>query len=150
MALGKRVLAWRFWMISKIDRSAWRKTSRQVLSYALVGVVTNLGGYTLYLLLTHLGGTPKLTMTALYCVGAAISFIANRRLTFQHDGMIAFVGIRYLMVQGSGYLLNFLLLVVFVDWWGFAHQIVQASAIIVVACYLFVLSKIFVFAPHRL
>ena len=41
---------------------------------------------------------------------------------------------------------NLALLVLFVDWLGFPHQIIQAGAIVVVALWLFVLSRYFVFA----
>ncbi|UZE19666.1 GtrA family protein [Pseudomonas sp. B21-054] len=125
-----------------------QKVFRQLFRYALIGVLTNLCGYTIYLLLTHLWGAPKLTMTLLYSAGALIGFIANRRFTFRHDGHIGIAGIRYLFVQLAGYLLNLFLLTLFVDWLNFSHQLVQAVAIIVVAIFLFVLSRVFVFAPQ--
>ena len=86
-------------------------------------------------------------MTALYCVGASIGFLANRRFTFRHDGGIGVTGVRYLLAQCAGYLLNLVLLLLFVDWFGYPHQIVQAIAIVVVAILLFVLLRFFVFAP---
>lgn len=120
---------------------------RQMFRYAMVGLFTNLLGYLIYLLLTYLWDAPKLTMTALYSIGAVTGFFANRRLTFHHQGQIGAAGLRYLVAQLSGYLLNLLLLVLFVDWLGFPHQIVQAVAIVVVALVLFALSRYFVFAP---
>lgn len=128
--------------------STARKIFRQFLNYVLIGLMTNFLGYALYLFLTYLWGAPKLTMTALYFVGASISFFANRRFTFRHDGQIGVASFRYLLVQLAGYLLNLFLLIVFVDWFGFAHQLVQAMAIIVVAVFLFVLSRAFVFRPQ--
>lgn len=124
-----------------------RKTFRQLFSYAFIGVLTNVSGYALYLLLTYLWGAPKLTMTALYFMGASIGFLANRRFTFLHDGHIGVTAARYLLVQLAGYLLNLVLLLLFVDWLGLSHQIVQAIAIVVVAIFLFVLLRLFVFAP---
>jgi len=123
-----------------------RKTFRQLFSYALIGILTNVLGYAFYLLLTYLWDAPKITMTALYFVGASIGFFANRRYTFRHDGHIGVTGVRYLLAQVAGYLLNLVLLLLFVDWLGFPHQIVQAIAIIVVANFLFVMSRFFVFA----
>ncbi|CAD86081.1 MULTISPECIES: GtrA family protein [Betaproteobacteria] len=123
-----------------------RKTFRQLFSYALIGILTNVLGYAFYLLLTYLWDAPKITMTALYFVGASIGFFANRRYTFRHDGHIGVTGVRYLLAQVAGYLLNLVLLLLFVDWLGFPHQIVQAIAIIVVAIFLFVMSRFFVFA----
>ena len=121
---------------------------RQLFSYLFIGLLTNFLGYALYLLLTHYWESPKLTMTGLYLVGAVISFFANRRFTFRHDGRIDVAGIRYIFVQLLGYLSNLTLLVFFVDWLGFAHQIVQAVAIVVVGILLFTLSRLFVFAPR--
>lgn len=86
-------------------------------------------------------------MTALYLVGASIGFLGNRRFTFRHDGGIGVTGIRYLLAQIAGYLLNLVLLLLFVDWFDFPHQIVQAIAIVVVAIFLFIVLRIFVFAP---
>jgi putative flippase GtrA len=121
---------------------------RQLLSYALIGVLTNVLGYALYIGLTKIWGAPKLTMTLLYFVGATIGFLANRSFTFGHDGHIGAAGVRYLLVQFFGYLINLALLLLFVDWLGFSHQIVQAIAIVLVAIFLFILLRIFVFAPN--
>lgn len=123
----------------------FRKLYRQFLRYALIGLITNSLGYSIYLVLTYIWGYPKLTMTLLYIFGALVSFLANRRFTFQHDGHIGLAGIRYMIVQCSGYILNLFLLILFVDWLGLPHQIVQAVAIFVVAIYLFLSVRIFVF-----
>jgi len=76
-----------------------------------------------------------------------MGFLANRRFTFRHDGGIGITGVRYLLAQVAGYLLNLVLLLLFVDWFDFPHQIVQAIAIVVVAIFLFVVLRLFVFAP---
>lgn len=89
---------------------------QQLFYYAMIGLFTNLVGYSLYLLLTYLWDAPKLTMTALYSIGALAGFFANHRLTFRHHGQIGAAGLRYLVMQLSGYLLNLSLLVLFVDW----------------------------------
>ncbi len=133
-------------MIDEPNNFSSKKTLRQFFSYALIGVLTNVLGYATYLGLTYLWGAPKLTMTALYLAGASIGFLANRRFTFRHDGGIGITGIRYLLAQVAGYLLNLVLLLLFVDWFDFPHQIVQAIAIVVVAIFLFVLLRIFVFS----
>lgn len=145
--MGKQGLAWRCLMIDEPNIVSSKKKLRQFFSYALIGVLTNFLGYAIYLILTYIWGAPKLTMTALYFVGASIGFLANRRFTFRHDGGIGVVGVRYLLAQVAGYLLNLVLLLLFVDWFDFSHQIVQAIAIVVVAIFLFVVLRIFVFAP---
>lgn len=132
------------------DRPAWWKSDSglaQLLRYGMVGVANNLLGYLLYLAATALGGTPKLTMSALYAVGAAIGYVSNRRLTFAHRGSHWRSGLKYAFVHAVGYLFNWAILSVFVDRMGYPHQVVQAFAIFVVAAYLFLAFKLFVFAP---
>ncbi|MDI6529441.1 GtrA family protein [Pseudomonas otitidis] len=134
-------------MIDKSFSLPRQKSYRQIFSYAFVGALTNLLFYGLYLLLTYLWEAPKFTMTTVYFLGATISFLANRRFTFRHDGCIGITWVRYLLAQFAGYLLNLALLLLFVDWFDFSHQIVQAIAIVVVAIFLFFVLKFFVFAP---
>jgi putative flippase GtrA len=135
-------------MVTESPRLGWKQSSWQLFKYTLIGVLTNLLGYIIYLVLTNLGGSPKITMTALYAVGVGISFFANRRFTFQHKGHLGVTGYRYLIVQLLGYLLNLFLLLFFVDWLGYSHQLIQAIAVFVVAGFLFVLFRIFVFTSH--
>ncbi len=134
-------------MIDEPSILSSKKRVRQFFTYALIGVLTNCLGYIIYLISTCLWGAPKLTMTTLYFVGASIGFLANRRFTFRHDGGIGVTGVRYLLAQVAGYMLNLVLLLLFVDWFDFPHQIVQAIAIVVVAIFLFIMLRIFVFAP---
>jgi putative flippase GtrA len=134
-------------MIDELNIVPPKNPLRQFFTYALIGVLTNVLGYAVYLILTNLSGAPKLTMTALYFVGSSIGFLANRRFTFRHDGGIGITVGRYLLVQVAGYLLNLVLLLLFVDWFDFPHQIVQAIAIVVVAIFLFILLRVFVFIP---
>jgi len=133
-----RVLAWR----SGMSR---RETTHQLVRYGIVGLATNAVGYLVYLMLTFSGLTPKLTMTTLYCLGATLGFFGNRRFTFRDRGNLTATGKRYLVAHVSGYFLNLILLMLFVDWLGLNHKVVQGAAILVVALFLFVVFKYFVF-----
>lgn len=135
-------------MISNYLQSLNQKTIHQFIRYALIGLITNSLGFGLYFVITYFFSTPKLTMTLLYALGTIVSFFANRRFTFKHSGQIGVSGTRFLLVQFLGYLLNLSLLLLFVDYLGYKHQIVQAIAIFVVAIFLFMLSRYFVFAPQ--
>ena len=117
----------------------------QLSRYALVGIVSNFAGYMVYLLATHLGSTPKITMTVLYGTGAAIGYAGNRNFTFAHHGSVLDSGIRYLIAHVLGYLTNLFILFYFADTLGFPHQWVQAAAIFIVAGFVFITSKFFVF-----
>lgn len=122
-----------------------RKSISQLFRYALVGVLSNVAGYLVYLTLTYFGGTPKVTMTLLYGVGAAVGFFGNRNLTFEHEGSVRWAGVRYVIAHGAGYMINLSILIIFVDKLGCTHQWVQAAAIFIVAAFLFLAFKIFVF-----
>jgi putative flippase GtrA len=117
----------------------------QFLRYAVLGVLTNLLGYLVYLTITHFGGTPKATMSVMYCVGAFISFWGNRQWAFGHKGGVLGSGFRFMMLQVLGYLLNLAILVVGLDRMGYPHQMVQGLAIVIVACFLFLGLKLAVF-----
>jgi len=122
---------------------------KQLVRYAVVGIASNVSGYLAYLLITWLGVGPKLAMTCLYALGATVSFIGNRRWTFSHTGSISRSAVRFAIAHALGYLLNLSILLIFVDHFGFPHQLVQAVAIVVVALFLFVLFRAFVFPGER-
>jgi putative flippase GtrA len=122
-----------------------RKSISQLFRYALVGFLSNVAGYLVYLALTYIGGTPKVIMTVLYVVGAAVGFFGNRNLTFEYEGSIMRAGGRYIIAHGAGYTINLSILILFVDKLGYAHQWVQAVAIFIVAAFLFLAFKVFVF-----
>ena len=84
-------------------------------------------------------------MTLLYGVGAAVGFFGNRNLTFEHEGSVMRAGGRYVIAHGVGYMINLSILILFVDRLGYAHQWVQALAVFIVAAFLFLAFKIFVF-----
>lgn len=134
-------------MISTLSLSAIknRKTLKQLFYYGIVGICSNTIGYTIYLLATYLGSSPKLTMSLLYGVGVIVSFLGNRKLTFEQKGRTLNVTIRYLIAQCVGYLINLMILIVMVDKLGYAHQWVQAIAVFIVAFFLFCMYKLFVF-----
>jgi putative flippase GtrA len=123
------------------------RTIAQLFRYGLVGITTNLLGYFVYLFITHLGVEPKVLITFMYPIGAAIGFFGNRQWAFAHEGAVWKSGIRYCSTHLFGYLMNLAILFLFVDELGFPHQWVQAVAIILVAGYLFVAFKYFVFPP---
>jgi len=118
---------------------------RQLIRYGLVGVVSNLIMYFVYLLITYLGLEPKKAMTLVYIIGASIGFVGHRKWSFSHRGDATRAVVRYAAAHLSGYMLNFLILFTFVDHLGYAHQGVQAMAIIAVAGFLFIVFKYFVF-----
>ena len=123
--------------------------SRQFLRYALVGVFSNSVGYCAYLLITWWGGAPKTTMSVLYLLAASLGFLGNRLWAFSHRGNPLSSAVRYACAHLMGYGINLSLLMIFVDHLGYPHQLVQAAAIPVVAVFLFVCFRYFVFPPDE-
>ncbi|RON45317.1 GtrA family protein [Pseudomonas frederiksbergensis] len=116
----------------------------QFVRYGVVGVVNNGLLYLGYLLIVYAGGGKKLSMTLMYLMGVIIGFLANYRWTFTQDKNHGAL-MRYIQMHVVGYLINFLFLFVLVDTLGFAHQVVQIVAILVVAIYGFFTCKYYVF-----
>lgn len=117
----------------------------QLVRFGALGVLTNVLGYLLYLGITYVGVGPKVAMTVLYCVGVCINFIGSRNWVFRSDAKTLGTSIRYVAAYAVGYVVNYGILVVFVDRLGYPHAYVQAASIVVVACYLFVVLKFLVF-----
>lgn len=122
-----------------------RKTLGQLLRYGIVGLAANSLGYGLYFGLTYAGLGPKLAMSLLYVLGILQTFVFNKKWAFRHEGMHRQAFIRYIITYGIGYLINLLALFVLVDRLGFPHQIVQAVLIVIIALFLFMLQKLWVF-----
>ena len=121
-------------------------TRRQLFRYALVGIGSNVILYLVYLLLTSLGLGHKTAMTLVYLLGLVQTFIFNRQWTFEHRGAAQGALLRYLLVYLLGYLVNFAGLYALVDVAGFAHQLIQALMIMLVAALQFLLLRQWVFA----
>jgi putative flippase GtrA len=118
---------------------------KHLARYGIVGVASNLVGYVVYLLVTWLGVEPKIAMSFLYLLGAIASFFGNRQWTFAHTGHVSVAAVRFAIAHAGGYLLNLTVLIIFVDRLHLPHQAVQALAIFVVAGYLFIVFRFFVF-----
>ncbi len=118
----------------------------QLVRYAVVGITSNALAFGIYIVITALGAAPTVAMTVVYVTAALVGFIGNRTVTFAHRGSIWSAGARYVVAHTLGYLLNLSILLVLVDRLGYSHVWVQALAIVVVAGYLFVTFKFFVFA----
>ncbi|MCF1489788.1 GtrA family protein [Pseudomonas sp. AA27] len=125
-------------------RSPSATTLAQFIRYGIVGVTSNGLVYLGYLLLVYADVGKKLSMTLMYLIGVVFGFIANHQWTFM-QGKQRGAMLRYVQMHIIGYLLNFLLLLIFSDLLGYPHQAVQAVAILVVALYGFLACKYFVF-----
>ena len=122
---------------------------QQLFRYGLIGVSNNVLLYLGYLILTRNGLGTKTAMSIAYLLGICISFIGNKNWTFDHYGDYKRSTLRYAGIQASGYFFNFLILSLFVDRLGFPHEWVQLVAIFVIAGYLFIAFKYYVFKKNN-
>ena len=113
--------------------------------FGFTGIVTNTLGYIIYLIVTFFGVPPKLAMTILYFAGVLIGFSANRRWVFVNAADQQGAIVKYGMMYGVGYMLNYGILYIFVDRLHYAHAYVQAFGIVAVAAFVYVASSIYVF-----
>lgn len=123
--------------------------TNQLIRFAMIGIVSNLLGYVVYLLLTFFLVEPKIAMTLVYLTGATVGYFGSRQVTFTHKGKILPTLIKYSLAHALGYTINFTLLYVFVDRLLYPHQAAQFVAILVLAGPLFFIFKKFVFADKQ-
>lgn len=121
---------------------------KQFIRYTIVGLGSNAILYLIYLLLTGIGLGHKSAMTLLYGIGILQTFLLNRRWTFDHEGKIHSAFVRYIIVYLTGYLVNLTALYIFVDLFGFAHQVIQGVMILFLAVLLFAMQRIWVFSKQ--
>jgi putative flippase GtrA len=121
---------------------------RQVARYGVVGVLNNLLGYLIYLVVTWLGLEPKLAVTLMYPIGATTAYFGHAKYSFGYEGRTSHGIARYVVAHMIGYGVNVALLHFLSDRLGYPHQLVQATSIFVVAGALFLLFRYFVF-PSR-
>lgn len=117
----------------------------QVVRYGMVGVLNNLLGYLLYLLVTWRWLDPKLAVSILYPVGALTAYFAHAKYSFSYHGGTSKALFRFVLAHFVGYTTNVLMLFLLVDVCGYPHPLVQAFAIVAVAGVLFVLFRCYVF-----
>ncbi len=124
-----------------------RKSALQLFRYGVVGVLNNLLGYGIYLLVTFFWLEPMVAISLLYPVGAITAYFGHSKYAFSYQGRHTHALVRYIIAHLIGYGVNFLMLYLLWEKLKFPHQAVQVAAIIVVAGVLFLLLRYFVF-PH--
>lgn len=118
---------------------------RQVIRYAVVGLLNNLLGYLIYLLMTSFGMDPKLAVTILYPITTTIGYFVHSKYSFAYRRGHGGAMLRYLMAHCIGYGVNVAMLLILYDHLKLPHHAVQAAAVFVVAGVLFLLFRYFVF-----
>lgn len=120
-------------------------TAKQLIRYGVVGFSANAIGYLLYLLLNTAGMGHKVAMTIVYAIGVFQTFVLNKRWSFRYAGGRGKTFARYVLIYILGYIINFVVLSVCVDKLQWSPAWVQAVMVFVVAAFIFVLQKCWVF-----
>lgn len=120
-------------------------TAIQLLRFGVGGVAVNLALYVVYLVLLHLGVEYRAAMSVVYCVGTVLGFVLHRRWTFRNQGAWRRAFGRYVAAYAIGYLLNLVGLWLLVDVTRQPAAVAQGFMILVVAGFLFVVQKLWVF-----
>jgi putative flippase GtrA len=120
---------------------------RELIRYAVVGVILNMTGYIAYLLLTHFLLSPIIAMSVLYPMSILLAYFSHRKHTFKSNPLSTYRKhfFLFLLIYLIGYVLNFISLYFFHGKLGFPHEIVQIATIFIVAIILYLLFKSYVF-----
>jgi hypothetical protein len=129
-----------------IIHSLYPNSLRQLALFSLVGVLNNMFGYLIYLLITWFWLEPKIAVTLMYPLGALTAYFGHSKYSFVNTKSSTSNKItRYVIAHLIGYGVNMGIIYVFSDQLGYPHQLCQAAAILVVAGILFLLLRYFVF-----
>lgn len=120
----------------------------QLFRYGLVGLFLNAAMYFVYLIITALYFSPFTAVLLLNPLGVLVGYFAHRRLTFKvNSRKWSFLELsKYVFLHVVGFFLNLLLLYVFFERLGYPHQLVQLAAIFIIAGFVFISMKLFIFS----
>ncbi|MBU0520897.1 MAG: GtrA family protein [Gammaproteobacteria bacterium] len=122
----------------------------QLVRYYLVGALVNAGGYVAFLVLLHAGMEPKLAASVLYVIGALVSFGLNRKLVFDSAVQIRTSLIRLFIMLLAGYVLNMLMLYVFVDLYTAPAWLIQIISVVLISVLFYLANKFYVHESDNL
>jgi len=134
-----------FVLCSKTGKGLSLRCSKEFMRYAVVGAVTNMIAFLLYVFITFLGVSPVLTISIVYPVHIGAAYYFNKKWSFNYHGRLSSSAIRYLVSYIGCYALNVVVLEFFSGYLGFSHLIVQAVAVVMIALVLFLAQKFWVF-----
>lgn len=121
------------------------KLIKQMIRFGVVGLMSNVLLYVLYLFFTVMGMGHKTAMTLLFVAGTLQTFVFNKHWTFEHQGIVRASFAKYLLTYFFAYILNLAALFFFADQLGYEHQIVQGLMIVFIAVVLFILQRYWIF-----
>jgi putative flippase GtrA len=119
---------------------------RQLATYASVGVVATLAHYIVLLALVEGGGWRPVPATLQgYVVGGVVSYLLNRRHTFESDRSHVEAGWRFALVAFAGFCVTFAAMRLGVDVWGAPYLPAQILTTVLVMFITFGVNKAWTF-----
>ena len=125
-----------------------RTLVRQGARYVVAGLASNAALYAFFLLLLAAGVPYGVAMTVSYATGVALAFHLHRNWTFQRRDAGWRRAWRFVAAYGMGYVLNIIGLALLVEGRVLGPAVGQAVMIVVVAAFLFVLQRAWVFRAY--
>lgn len=116
-----------------------------IIRFAIVGIISNLILYALFLCLIFICVSNILSMTICYVLGVCQTFYFNKKWSFKNSGPILSSFLCYVVLYLSGYILNIISIYLLVSILGFNIIYIQAINIIVLALYLFLVQRFLIF-----
>ena len=135
------------------DVSRWKEVlrnkeeQRKLLKFLIVGGSNTLVMFALYALLIYVGLDYRLAITADYVLGICLGYALNRYWTFKSQGKPKLGFLKYCVSYVGAFVLNFVLLVGFVELFGLGEYVGQVAAIALATIAMYPLQRIWVFKP---
>lgn len=124
------------------------RESRHAAKYAIVGVANVAIDLTVYALLIHLGVFYVIAKVLSLSVATINGYTFNRRWTFRAGDHESMKLVRYVTVQGTGLVLNLIVLTLLVEVIGVGKLPAAAIAVPFVALFCFLGNRLWTFGRH--
>lgn len=121
----------------------------QSIRYGIVGLVSNITLYMLFLILVELRINHTVVVTFLYVLGLSITFISNKKWSFSHTGGSTRSITRYILFYVALWLTNVIILWLWIDVLGFPPAKVQACVLLVFIPIAFLAQRYWIFMPEK-
>jgi len=121
-------------------------TVNQIIKYSSVGMLTNIIGYILYIVISNIiGVNPSIAAIISGFTVIGISYLLNTRFTFKSKNKGLVGAAKYFLLYICAVLLNSLIIFIFSGILGFAHEIIAAISLIIISFSLFLIQKFYFF-----
>ena len=121
-------------------------TVNQIIKYSSVGMLTNIIGYILYIVISNIIGiNPSIAAILSGFTVIGISYLLNTRFTFKSKNKGLVGAVKYFLLYICAILLQSLIIFIFSGILGFAHEIIAAISLIIISFSLFLIQKFYFF-----